>query len=248
MWRREARSRRQSLGLWVAPDVVACGRAGEEPQVRQVGLVQEAPDAAATIAVVELLRDLALPPGSRLKCIVSDHFTAYAQVPWSAQMTAASSAEAVAREHLAEVAPELARTGVLQLEQAPYGAPRIACVVSRALLDGLVQACHTAHARLHCCLPLLSAATVLAPIPSGAKSFAVGASEGNVLRYVVLQEGLWRAIGSEWAASATSESTQSALRRLALRYDEWPEAECTWLLQVGAADARAVVRLALELD
>jgi hypothetical protein len=118
------------------------------------------PPLDALAAALQQVR--AVPAGTEMRVVVADSWLAAATVPWSPALQRPAGAESAARARLAAAGFRIEQGDTVRLDEAPFGAPRLAIGYPAALLGALTQAAARVNARLASVLPLSVAGWTLA--------------------------------------------------------------------------------------
>lgn len=124
--------------------------------------------------VRDLQVKLSVPAFHEMRVLVADHWLAVAGVPWSPSAQRPASAIPYARTQLAAAGFTVESADTLKLDDAPFGAPRLAAAYPGALLTALRQLAQSLKARLTSILPLSVAAWALAQHRENSRPPAVG--------------------------------------------------------------------------
>lgn len=79
----------------------------------------------------------ALPPGSRLTCIVAGEGVRYQRVPWRDELSRPAQRQLLAEQCFSDTYGEAARHWTVVQHATRYGAATLACAIDTALLDQL---------------------------------------------------------------------------------------------------------------
>lgn len=120
-------------------------------------------EAGSLPALIAAIRAIPVCSGvSRMRVLVADSWLASAGLPWSAAMGRDADARQAARARLSQAGFEIDAQDTLRLDDAPYGAPRLALAYPAQLLSALSQAAAASGARLDSVLALSVAGWSLA--------------------------------------------------------------------------------------
>lgn len=103
--------------------------------------------------IPELLIRLKLSSLGDIRVIVADCWLAVASLPWSPAVADSVNASAYARSHFAGMGFVIEPGDVIRLDEAPYGAPRLAVAYPSPLLEGLEQLVRAGESSLTSVLP-----------------------------------------------------------------------------------------------
>lgn len=88
-------------------------------------------------AIEQQLTALALPPGTRLSCIVAGEGARYQIVPWRDELSHPAQRQLLAEQCFREAYGDVARGWTVHQHATRYGAATLACAIDTALLDQL---------------------------------------------------------------------------------------------------------------
>jgi hypothetical protein len=143
-------SPRQTLFLWIGERRVQWGLLagrGSRAAWRELGAadIQDHAGAPALSVLCAVLQELPgeLPQGCargvELRVIIADTWLSMAPIPWSPAMSRKDSAQAFARDYLSQLGFAVASDDEIRLDDAPYGASRLAVAYPLELLQAIRQ-------------------------------------------------------------------------------------------------------------
>jgi hypothetical protein len=88
-------------------------------------------------AIDQQLAALALPPGTRLNCIVAGEGVRYQIVPWRDELSRPAQRQLLAEQCFRDAYGDVARGWTVRQHATRYGAATLACAIDTALLDQL---------------------------------------------------------------------------------------------------------------
>lgn len=112
----------------------------------------------ADLAPESIERDLdarALPPGTRLTCVLAGEGVRYGRVPWSDALSSPSQRQLLAQQCFIEAHGDAARGWTVCQHGAGHGAASLACAIDTALLDRLGALAQARKLKLVSVLPSL---------------------------------------------------------------------------------------------
>lgn len=171
---------------------------------------------------------------ARLRVLIADSWLACASFPWSAALQHSAHAERTARTHLALAGFEIDAGATLRLDDAPFGAPRLALAYPAPLLTALAQAAQASGARLDSVLALSVAAWPLAG------RHALALQDDGLVVLARGRAGHMDDITVRTVAQVSPRSLQEAWQRQCLRDPQLAAlAAVPWLDLTGDAPASA---------
>lgn len=155
---------RDRLSVYVAPDRLSAvrWRRGLHPEISDKTSRPCEPLSGSESDLGSITQTLAAllldQPGSAdVVLVLSSHFSRYALIPWSEELTGAEDIDALVRHHFTRIYGDAARLWSLRLSAETKGAARVACALDTTLLDALRAVCAGTPHRLRSIQPALMA-------------------------------------------------------------------------------------------
>jgi hypothetical protein len=202
-------------------------------------------------------------PGAPMHVVVSEHWLACAVLPWSGALGGAG-AESFARARLGAAGFDVAADALVRLDDAPFGAPRLAVAYPRALVAALEEAARALGASLAGILPLGAAAwrvhrlhgEALAVLDAAALTVLHGNARWIGHLSIRAAQPTWAAVRTQWRRLRLRDVQLAARERLCvldlageLPANDEPELRRLAAPQAGLAGvARAAGALRSPLD
>jgi hypothetical protein len=178
---------RDEIAMYVSPHRVAMARMrrGMRPvSIAELGIPVDRQPADQVDAALRVLEGCLGDPAwqhANARLIVSDHWTRYAIVPWSDELTGHSERLQYARICLSRTYGDVVSSWDVTLNEAPPGAAQVACAIPRVLLTRIQAILDSRDLRLVSVQPQLIAAfnSWRASLPRGGAWF-VTLEEGSI--------------------------------------------------------------------
>ncbi len=138
-------------------------------------------------------------------------------LPWSDALLDPVGAQHFTQAQFGAIFGELARSWVITTDDAPYGQPRLACAIERALLTAL-QDCAAANG--HTCVSVEALLPIAARALAGAKPAAIAVIEPGRMLFAALTKGRIVALQTQPCSTAWAEELAPAWQRWSLRAPE----------------------------
>ena len=146
-------------------------------------------------ALTMILEREALPPGSAVHVVLSNHFVRYLLVPWNEALLGEAERLAYASRAFHDIYGDSATAWDVRLSNDRYGAPAIASAVDKALLDALSGTLSSRSLQLHSVQPYFMSAFNRYQSQLGNRGAFVLAEPGKLVVGTYDQDQ-WRWIGT----------------------------------------------------
>lgn len=188
---------------------------------------------------------------SRAVVTLSNHFFHYRVAPWQIDLTAQEQAT-LAQHHLVEVHGNIINDWEIQISDAGYGKPRLACAFDPRLNMEIKKIFSQSSSRLISIKPLLMAAINRWRKKIVQRNAWFVLTEGTHLIFVLFQNGEWRGVRSKTYGDDWERELGTLLEREALRLgvdESISSVYCCWpdrpLLKIEALTNQTVQNLSL---
>jgi len=178
--------------------------------------------------------DEAQARGAALHVVVSDHFSRFALIPWSADLVRQSERIAFARLSFSQMFGQASDAWEIALDESVAAQPVIAAALDRALLQALREVCAARRMRLVSVTPAFVREVARHRSALRGEDFWLARLETGRLTLALRQRGAWSAIRSRRLDGTDGQALASALRQEALACGVAPKGS-VYLIDAGGS-------------
>jgi len=184
--------------------------------------------------LARVLDDEAQARGAALHVVLSDHFSRFALIPWSADLVRESERLAFARLSFSQMYGQASDAWDIAIDESLSAQPAIAAALDRALVRALREVCAARHMRLVSMVPAFVRDVDRHRSALRGEDFWLVRVEIGRLTLALRQRGAWSAIRSRRLDGTAAEALANALRQEALACGVAPHGS-VYLIDAGGS-------------